>query len=105
VLAAGEAQPARLYVAEGGDRGRALALAGEPVVVGRSRSSTLALSDDRASKEHLKIEWREGAYRLTDLGSSFGTRVNGRPVAEHVLSDLDRIAVGDTVIVFEHDVQ
>ena len=102
--AEGEPAPARLFVAEGQDRGRALELSGRPVVVGRSRSCQLALTDDRASKEHLRIEWSGGAYRLTDLGSSFGTRVNGRPAAEHVLADLDRIAVGDSVIVFEADV-
>jgi hypothetical protein len=98
-----EAPPARLFVAEGSDRGRVLELTGRPVVVGRSRSCDLSLADDRASKEHLRIEWQDGAYRATDLGSSFGTRINGRPSSGQPLADLDRIAVGDSVIVFEAD--
>ena len=38
---------------------------------------------------------------LTDLQSSFGTLVNDTRVEETVLDDLDRISIGDTVILFE----
>lgn len=94
-------RPARLFVAEGPERGRTLALDGAPVVVGRSRSCTLPLSDPNASKEHLRIAWENGAWVLTDLGSSFGTRINGETLQSRELAPLDRIAVGDTVIIFE----
>jgi hypothetical protein len=40
---------------------------------------------------------------VTDLGSSFGTRLNGHAVSRAALSPLDRIAVGDTVMIFETD--
>jgi hypothetical protein len=40
----------------------------------------------------------------TDLGSSFGTLVNGQPAARAVLRAFDRIAIGDTVMIFESDV-
>ena len=59
---------ARLYVAEGPERGRTLALDGtEPATVGRSRACSLPSSDPNASKEHLRIAWEDGAWRLTDL--------------------------------------
>jgi small-conductance mechanosensitive channel len=95
--------PARLYVLEGPERGRSLALSGAPATVGRSRGCTLALTDPNASKEHLRIAWDNGSYVLTDLGSSFGTRLNGQAVSRAALSPLDRIAIGDTVIIFETD--
>jgi hypothetical protein len=95
--------PSRLYVLEGPERGRSLALSGSPVTVGRSRSCTLPLTDPNASKEHLRIAWESGSYVLTDLGSSFGTRLNGQAVSRAALSPLDRIAVGDTVMIFETD--
>jgi small-conductance mechanosensitive channel len=95
--------PSRLYVLEGPERGRSLALSGLPVTVGRSRSCTLPLTDPNASKEHLRIAWESGSYVLTDLGSSFGTRLNGQAVSRAALSPLDRIAVGDTVMIFETD--
>jgi pSer/pThr/pTyr-binding forkhead associated (FHA) protein len=88
-------------VAEGIERGRSLALDGEPVTVGRSRHCSLILTEPNASKEHLRIEWQEGAWVMTDLDSSFGTRINGRPAARAELAAFDRIAIGDTVIIFE----
>jgi small-conductance mechanosensitive channel len=95
--------PARLYVLEGPERGRSLSLSGSPATVGRSRGCTLALTDPNASKEHLRIGWENGSYVVTDLGSSFGTRLNGQAVSRAALSPLDRIAVGDTVMIFETD--
>jgi small-conductance mechanosensitive channel len=95
---------AHLYVAEGPDRGRSLALGSGPATVGRSRDCTLRLSEPKASKEHLQIAWEDGAWMLTDLGSSFGTQVNGQATTGKVLYPLDRIAVGGTVIIFESDI-
>lgn len=97
-------KPARLYVAEGPERGRSLALDGGPATVGRSRASSLPLTEPNASKEHLRIAWEGGAWTLTDLGSSFGTLVNGEPAPRAVLRAFDRIAIGDTVMIFESDV-
>ncbi|HEX7184865.1 MAG TPA: mechanosensitive ion channel domain-containing protein [Thermoanaerobaculia bacterium] len=102
----GGPRPARLYVAEGPERGQSLDLGGldgEATTVGRSRGCSLSLSEPNASKEHLKIEWKDGAWLLTDLESSFGTRVNGQPTARKELAPLDRISIGDTVIIFESD--
>ena len=97
-------QPARLYVEEGAERGRSFPLQGEqPLIMGRSRGCALVISDPKASKEHLRIAWEDGAWQLTDLGSSFGTRINGQPAEQTVLQPLDRIAVGDTVMIFEND--
>ena len=97
--------PARLFVADGPERGHTLDLdASAPATVGRSRSCSLALSEPNASKEHLRIAWEDGAWVLTDLESSFGTRVNGQPTQRKALAPLDRIAVGDTVMIFESDV-
>jgi small-conductance mechanosensitive channel len=97
-------RPARLYVAEGAERGRSLALTdGQPATVGRSRACSLPLSDPNASKEHLRLAWEDGAWVMTDLGSSHGTRINGKPAQRAALAPFDRIAVGDTVMIFESD--
>jgi small-conductance mechanosensitive channel len=96
-------RPARLFVARGPDRGRACHLHGQPATFGRSTSCTMTLSEPRASKEHFKIEWEEGAYTLTDLDSHNGTMINGERVDSQVLRDFDRIDVGDSALVFEAD--
>jgi small-conductance mechanosensitive channel len=101
----GVAKPARLYVAEGPERGRSLILnsgsESAGATVGRSRTCDLPLTDPNASKEHLRLTWEEGAWVLTDLGSSKGTRVNGKAAERVLLAPFDRIAVGDTVMIFE----
>ena len=72
-------------------------------MVGRAKSCDLALSDGQASKEHIAIEWLDDGYWLADLETSNGTRVNGEKVTRVELHDLDRIFIGDTVLVFETD--
>lgn len=95
--------PARLFVADGADRGKSISLGAEPATVGRSRACSLSLAEVNASKEHLRIEWTEDGYRLTDLGSSYGTQVNGQAASSAALRPFDRIAIGETVLVFEMD--
>ena len=105
-VAEGESEgppPARLFVAEGPDRGKVLPLGAEPRTVGRSRSCSLSLAEANASKEHLKLEWTSEGFRLTDLGSSFGTRINGAETKSALLSPFDRIAIGETLLIFEAD--
>ena len=53
-------------------------------IVGRSKTCAVALTDAQVSKEHCRIEWGPSGYVVTDLGSSFGTRVNGQPVTQAV---------------------
>lgn len=101
--AAAREPKARLFVTDGDDRGQLFRLGAAPATIGRSRTCDLALTDPQASKEHLRVEWTGSAWQLTDLGSSFGTKVNGQPVAQTELRDLDRIGVGNSVIVFERD--
>lgn len=98
------ARPARLFVAEGPERGLSVALdGGQPVTVGRSRACSLALSEPDASKEHLRLAWEDGAWVITDLGSRHGTRLNGQPAERAALRPFDRIGIGNTVMIFESD--
>jgi small-conductance mechanosensitive channel len=92
---------ARLYVYRGPDRGRIFPLDGGPVTVGRSSACTFTLDEPRASKEHLRVEWRDGGWMATDLGSQNGTLLNSKRLDEQALHHLDHLAIGDSVIVFE----
>jgi hypothetical protein len=66
------------------------------VVLGRGLEADVQLPDTGVSRRHAQIDGR----RLTDLGSTNGTRVNGNRVAEADLEDGDHITVGNTEIVF-----
>jgi hypothetical protein len=74
-----------------------------PVTVGRGYANDVILDDPKVSTAHLRLERREdGAVVLRDVGSRNGTfRVEPwAPLAELVLADDMRVAVGDTVLRF-----
>jgi small-conductance mechanosensitive channel len=94
---------ARLFVTDGSDAGLSFDLGEGPVLVGRSKGCGIPLSDAQVSKEHCRIEWEPTGYVVTDLGSSFGTRVNGRAISREPLVNLDHLEVGSTTLVMEID--
>lgn len=78
---------------------RRVALTGEPLTIGRDPENDIVLDDRRVSRRHAEIRLRLGRYTLYDLQSTNGTFVNDRRVAEVVLSDGDRIAIGGSELV------
>lgn len=53
----------------------------EPVtVIGRHPRATIQVDDAFVSSEHLQISWADDGWWVTDLNSTNGTRVNGKPV-------------------------
>jgi small-conductance mechanosensitive channel len=92
---------ARLFVIEGAEAGQTLQLSGQVAVVGHLPGSALTLTDPRVSKEHFRLDCTPAGYVLTDMQSTFGTRVNGTSVSSARLADLDRIEAGSTTMVFE----
>lgn len=73
---------------------------GELTTLGRHPSNTVRLMDREVSKEHAVIERMGRDYILRDLGSSNGTFVNGRRVAELRLREGDEITLGASKLVF-----
>ena len=92
------APKASLAVREGEDR-REIGLGPEPLAIGRDPQNDLVLDDRRVSRKHSEIRLRLGRYTLYDLQSTNGTFVNGRRIAEMVLSDEDRISIGGAELV------
>lgn len=66
--------------------------------IGRSPDNSIQISgDSKISRRHVRIEFRDGDYWLTDLGSSYGTFVNqARLSAPHQLRSGDVIELGAT---------
>ena len=50
-----------------------------PFLIGKSREmADFCLNEPGVSRLHVKIEEKDGAYTITDLNSTNGTKVNGR---------------------------
>lgn len=72
-------------------------------VIGRSGDADLQLPDGRVSRRHAEVHYEDGVVLLIDLGSTNGTLVNGQPVSRHQLLPADRVAIGQTTLVFDAD--
>jgi diguanylate cyclase (GGDEF)-like protein len=79
----------------------------DTVSLGRALEADIRLNDSKASRLHAKIitesDPRTGGriFRVRDLGSTNGTRVNGQLVVEAVLTDGDKVLIGDQLFRFE----
>jgi len=73
------------------------------VTIGRLADCDVVLRDKGASRKHAQLKLRDGAWTLTDLGSTNGTRLNGQTVQSRELADGDKITIGTTVIEFRRD--
>ena len=86
--------PRGAILAREGTVRREVSLTAEPISIGRGQKNDIVLDDRRVSRRHAEIRLRLGRYTLYDLQSTNGTFVNGRRIAELVLSDDDRITIG-----------
>jgi general secretion pathway protein E len=72
-------------------------LTDEPLTIGRQIANRVVLEDTEASRFHCVIERvAGGAFRVRDLGSRNGTKVNGKLIKAHVLQNGDLLVVGRT---------
>jgi hypothetical protein len=82
--------------------GKRLVVGPGGVTMGRSRQCDVMLDDPNVSRTHAEIRARGGSWVLTDLGSTNGSRLNGRRVdGSEVLKPGDEIELGTSRITFE----
>ncbi len=81
---------------------RRVMLDGPTLVLGRSGDVDVVIDDPKASRRHAAVYRDEvGRWRLRDLGSNNGTRVNGdKIVDEHPLTNGEVIQLGTVSIRF-----
>ncbi|MBI4956733.1 MAG: sigma 54-interacting transcriptional regulator [Myxococcales bacterium] len=74
------------------------------MVIGRGHGTDLALEDERLSREHARVAFVAGRFRITDCGSRNGTFVDGRRIEGTVDADEPRtLRVGHSLLLFERD--
>jgi pSer/pThr/pTyr-binding forkhead associated (FHA) protein len=88
-------------VVEGPDRGRTLTLSSSSpnrVLVGTSPACDFVLTDREASRRHAALALDGRRLRLTDLGSTNGTTVNGLHVFDVLLAGGESVRLGATLL-------
>ena len=85
--------------------GRRIVLGRDGATLGRSRDCEVVLSDQNVSRRHAAVQPHAAStygWAVADLGSTNGTKLNGRRVEQATpLEPGDRIEVGTTELRFE----
>jgi transcriptional regulator with GAF, ATPase, and Fis domain len=77
---------------------------GKTYTLGRAPTNQIVLKDDLCSREHAEVFSSEACWRLRDLHSLNGTRVNDVKVeTERELDPRDKVQVGRTNLLFVED--
>lgn len=71
------------------------------VTLGRARDNDVILDDPRVSRHHARIVLRYGQFVLQDLGSTYGTQVNGEPVQDCLLRSGDCLSLGGVELYYQ----
>lgn len=93
-----------LRVLQGADAGASLrveASAPSRVLIGKSAACQLVLDDPRISRRHVALEVVGSRLRVTDLGSTNGTTVNGLEITEASLRGGEVIGLGEVLLHVE----
>ena len=72
--------------------------------IGRRLDNHLLLEDPHVSRKHAQLKARDGRFILADLDSTSGTRVNGKPIKEHMLRPGDVITIAGIEMIYGEDV-
>lgn len=96
--------PARLSIST--DEGLILdmRLGSQPLRIGRAKDNSVRSEDRRTSRHHATIRrLPDGHFEVEDLGSSYGTYLNGRPIKKEQLKPQDMLRCGGLAMQFVND--
>ena len=68
--------------------------------IGRVSYNDLVLNDKKVSRTHAQVYFEDGHYAVEDLKSTNGVFVDGNQINKIVLHSGNRIALGDSVLLF-----
>lgn len=54
------------------------------ITVGRDGNHAIVLADPAVSRDHLRLDWNNGSWHVTDLGSTNGTILNNTQLPAHI---------------------
>jgi transcriptional regulator with GAF, ATPase, and Fis domain len=97
-----DAVASKLVMIGGVLTGEVFPLNSDEVTLGRDAENTIGIPDGAISRRHCAFSRDPAGWRVRDLGSSNGTFVNDVQVQNHLLADGDRVAAGESVLLFVH---
>ena len=93
----------KLHILSGILEGKVIDIVEERVTLGRALDNMIRIEDGTVSHHHALLITENGEFKLRDLNSTNGTRVNSLRVVETKLQNGDQVRVGSVEIRFESD--
>jgi pSer/pThr/pTyr-binding forkhead associated (FHA) protein len=91
--------PTQVVIVEGGNKGEAISLEQAPLLIGRGNDAAIRLDDDYVSTRHARIASSGEQWFVEDLGSTNGTYVGGRRIAQATAIELGtQVRIGKTIL-------
>jgi len=85
-------------------QGRRVEMDGTDVSIGRASDNTISIDSGSVSGQHCRIFFMDGKYYAEDLGSTNGTRINGKKLTKETqLKNKNLIQVGAIEFLYEDD--
>ena len=90
-----------LSVANGESAGTVMSLSeqGTVLTIGRGSDNDIVIDDPTVSRNHARVEYRDGRALIRDLGSANGVQINGGRVQEGALQPGSSIKLGNSELV------
>lgn len=89
-----------LMAVSGKIKGKSYHVGARNVTIGRGTNCFVQTKDKESSRVHCQLRHTPKGLQITDMSSANGTRVNDKKIQIHILVDGDRIALGDTALVY-----
>lgn len=93
----------KLHILSGVLEGKAYDLVEERVTIGRAMDNMIRLDDGTVSHHHAMLVLEGMDYKLRDLNSTNGTRVNGMRIVETRVTHGDQLRLGSVEMRYEGD--
>ncbi|MBI1179376.1 MAG: SpoIIE family protein phosphatase [Alphaproteobacteria bacterium] len=91
-----------LLVIDGGEPGQRVEIGDKPMIIGRDPGCSFVINDSQVSRRHCSVGLRFETAVLTDNGSTNGTYVGGKRIAEPVpLTEGMIFTIGNHVLQYE----
>ena len=95
----------KLQILAGILEGKVFEMLDERVTVGRALDNTIRIEDGTVSSHHAVFVMETSGFKLRDLNSTNGTRVNGLRITETMLNNGDQVRMGSVEMRFESDIR
>ena len=80
--------------------GKKWELGEEAITIGRDASNHIVIPKNAVSRKHAKVSLEEDTRILTDLQSTNGSYLNGRPIISAPLNQGDQVKIGGTIFKY-----